>query len=134
MALEKGSFAEGIALFNTKGAYVKPVRMNKRIKEILLIMIEEDKNKTSTMFPEDEDSSEHGLHIFLSAMQWITNKITNKNLVNVKFSRRIAYEIFCWTADKKYHHLSDDKDFSNAMQWLTNHWSRKYAQSELMKG
>ncbi len=127
---EEWSFAEGLKRFNTKGALIVPVRLNKRMKEILLQMIEEDLSKTSIRFEDDVDDERLGR--FLSAMTWMIDKLTGRK-AQYRFDAVIAYQIWAWSTDNKYHHLSGEKDFEKAMQWVCKQWNSKFAQSRLME-
>ena len=100
--IKKDSFADGIRMMNTKGALVVPVRLNKRMKEILLILIEEDKSNSEIIFEDCEDCYNR----FMNATTWLFNQL-NKNEKNIKirFTKDIARTLHFWLCDKKYHHL-----------------------------
>jgi flavodoxin len=127
LGLEKGSFAEGLAMFNTKGSIVSPVRLNKRMKEIIFILINESKSDTTVKFEDQEDR----LDDFLEAMKWLENQITSDKLFKIRLSKRIGWIITMWMTDQKYHYLSDEPDFDKATQWIANKINSKYSLSEL---
>lgn len=126
----KGSFAAGLMAMDTRGACVNPVRLTNRAKEILLLMIEEDKSATSTMFDELDDV---GLGLFLSTMIWIEERVSPVKKKSVRFNLNIAYQLWSWVLDKTYHHLSNEPDFEIAMQWITNQWNSRYALNDMIK-
>ncbi len=123
------SIAEGLMRRDTKGGYVAAVRLNKRMKEILLEMINDTRSRTSTTFEEDD---EIGLGNCLNAMQWLENKITGNKNTRIRFNIIIAHEIWSWTLDREFHPNSNEKDFHSALQWITNQWNKKYSLTTLM--
>ncbi len=124
------SFADGLKDFFSVGSLVTPIRLNNRMKSILLEMIEESRSKTSTLF---EDDDEYGLNLYLSALQYISNKIDKSSLTKIKLNKLIAGRMCFWVHDHRYYHLAGQKDFEDAMQWVTNLWNKHYSKSELFK-
>ncbi len=126
-------FVIGMKDFNTKGTQVRPVRINKHIKEILLQFIEEDKSNLARKFDLDDSDQQVRIDMFLSTMQFLTNKITGDRFLTIRFNAIIGRELLYWVSDKiKSHNLYDDINFKPAMQWVTNIWSRKYSQAALL--
>jgi len=129
--LDKGSFAEGLAYFFTKGAGYKPVRINKRMKEILLIMINESLENTSIMFAPDDD---FGYERFMRSMEWIEQEVTKTfRIEKIGLDKSIGLVVKYWIHDNRYHELAGDPDFDKACQWLTNKINKKYSDNDLVK-
>lgn len=120
-------FAEGLKDFFTKGSLVRPVRLNKKSKQVLLDMIEED--MSSSVFYQDEDRFDQ----FMQSMSYLKSKLGIKSSVKVRLNVSIAAFLCFWVSDNAYHSLSGTPEFNDAMQYVTNLWNRKYAQSKLTK-
>lgn len=132
--VETESFAEGLKRFCTKGGYCQPVRLNKKIRGMLLIMIEEYRLRIIPTIDEDDEKK---LDEFLSAMKWMEDKITGEKsvFVTIRMNKKIAYYLFNLVCDTRYNHFAseDEKTFNSARQWITNQWNKYYAQSNLIK-
>jgi hypothetical protein len=120
-------FSEGLKKFFTKGSIVEPVRLNKRMKEIILLLIEEDLENSIILYPEED----YRYNRFMKSMDWLKQRVTgiknNKQTFNIKIGATLYY----WMCNKDFHYLSDDKDFDKAMQWILNHINKKWSVSEL---
>ena len=120
--------AEALMRRDLKGGYVVPVRLNKRMKQILLEMIKEEREETSYRFSEDD---EIGLGHFLSTMQWLEAKLTGKAKIKIRFNVIIAERLWNFTLGKEFHPLSGSDDFNLALQWVTNQWNTKYSLTKM---
>jgi hypothetical protein len=126
---EYGTFADGLRMLFTKGSLVTQVRLNKRMKEIILLLIKEDMENSIILFPVEDSQYDD----FMSAMIWLKEKITGVIEHKLTFNRTIGRVLYFWVNDKKYHYLSDDTDFDNSLQWILNHISKKWSVSELVQ-
>lgn len=88
-----GEFAEGLKDFFTVGAYVKPIRLNKRMKEILFLMIEDSLENTSINFKEDEESAYNS---FMDSMTWLTQELSREKIHKINLNKKIALVILHW--------------------------------------
>jgi hypothetical protein len=126
--IKANSFVDGLKDFFTKGSLVNPVRLNKRMKEIIILLIEEDLENTVILFPE-EDSSRY--ENFMCSMTWLKQKISGNNEHNISFNKKIGATLYFWINSKKYHYLSGDDNFEKGLQWILNHINKKWSISEL---
>lgn len=129
--LEKISFGEGLFLMATRGNTIKPVRLNKAMKQIILTLIQENKERTSTKFEEDD---EVGLGRFLMAMEYLSQQVGEGNHLNrIKLDKAIAWQLSCLVWDNEFHWLSaeNEKEFEKAMQWIMYKIDKKYSAFEV---
>ncbi len=126
------SFAEGLFLMAQKNI-IEPIRLNKARKRIILTLIAEAKEKTSTNFENDD---EVGLNRFLIAMEYLTQQVGGEsNLNRIKLTKTIAWQLNCLMWDNKYHWLSSENEveFEKAMQWIAYNTHKKYSEFEITK-
>lgn len=126
--IKPDSFAEGLRLFFTRGSIVKPVRLNERMKEIILLLIREELENSIILYPEECGRYDS----FMSSMTWLKERISGIKVHKISFTKEIATFLYFWVCDKEFHYLSDDKDFDKAMQWILNHINKKWSVSELV--
>jgi len=130
-SLKTISFAEGLFLMATRGNTINPVRLNKVMKRIILTIVQENKERTSTKFDEND---EIGLDRFLRAMEYLTQQVgENSNLNRIKLDKAIAWQLSCIVWDNEFHWLSSDneKEFDKAMQWIMYKINKKYSAFEV---
>jgi hypothetical protein len=121
--IKPDSFAEGLKKFFTRSSIVEPVRLNKRMKEIIFLLIEEDLENSVILFSEESGRYDS----FMNSMNWLKQKITGDKTHNIIFNKKIGAFLYFWVCDKKYHYLSDDKNFDKAMQWILNKINKKWS-------
>ncbi len=130
------SFAEGIKALFTRGALVsdEKIILNNNIRYILTTIMEEWLENTSTEFGTSKDEQER-YENFMESMEWLKQQISKgKPLSKIKLSKPIACRIYFWIIqDNKFHHLSNTKDFDNAMAWVINKISKKYSIAEVLE-
>lgn len=127
---ETYSLSEGLKVFFERGSQVRKVRLNKRMKEILLILIEEDLENTCVYFDKDQEES---YNEFMAAMYWMKKQITKKGDFNIRLNKRIGVRVMSFLHRHRHHYLSNEVDFDKAMQWMLNKINKHYSQGELSK-
>lgn len=76
-SIKEGSFADGIRLINTRGAFIKPARLTKQRAIILLDFIDEYKRSWYCSHPEGEGFEDMENEMQL-ACQWLMNQISKR--------------------------------------------------------
>ena len=128
---EKGSFGKGLMIMSQRGSLVKPVRITKKAKEIILAIIKEDESNTAVIFKEDEEKQ---YVEYMEAMEWLKYIITKDKRFKTRFNIQIAATLSFWFSDKRFSHcLFSWKDFDIGMQWITNKINKRYSQNEISK-
>lgn len=86
-SIKEGSFADGIRLINTRGAFVKPTRLTKQRAVILLDYIDEYKRSWYCSHPEGEgfEDMENEMQM---ACQWLMNQISKRWSQNELYAPR----------------------------------------------
>lgn len=120
-----GDFADGLKEFFSRGAKEEPVRLNKRMKEILLILITDTLESTYDMCEEEHDR-------IMEALTWVKGLVKESDL-SIKLSSRIGWTLCCWMHDNRYHPLSAEKDFDKALTWISNKLHKKYSHAEMVQ-
>lgn len=139
---EKGGIAEYLMMISTRESMASSVRLNKGIRDMLTALIEESLENTSTMFPEEElyDSYEEYMESddyeaydhFMQSMQFIKDIIEPNAKRDILMPKYVAKTIYYWIIDHRNHHLSDEPYFDDAMSWVINHVSKRYAVTEFI--
>lgn len=83
MEIQKGTFADGIRMLNTKGALVKPVRLTKARGRMLLQYIDEFKHRWYCDHPTADKEMEDEMQF---TMQWILNQVNKRWSQNELYS------------------------------------------------
>lgn len=86
-SIKKGSFADGIRMINTRGAFIKPARLTKQRAIILLDYIEEYKRSWYCSHPENEGFEDMENEMQL-ACQWLMNQISKRWSQNELYAPR----------------------------------------------
>lgn len=120
------SFADGLRAFNTKAALYEKVRLNKKIRVILLELIAEEKERTC-------DLHEDKFEITMQSLTFLENCLTKKNKKTVP-NKQIGNWLYIWVGDKKYHYLNEHGIFfEQSLQFIINKITLKYSLVELVK-
>ena len=68
----------------------------------------------------------------MDSMTWLTQELSREKIHKINLNKKIALVILHWIWVNRFYHLSSDPEFENAMQWVTNKISKKYAHGHLI--
>lgn len=120
------TIGEGLMKLTLPGSLVNPVRMNARIKSVLLEVIGEDMERTVLL-------SDTEFVRVMPVLYWLNAKLTGATGMKQRLTKNMARTLHFWVQDHKNHHLSGLPSFQSGMQWITNQWNKKWSVFQILE-